>query len=62
VIAVAMCANILVAGTVGSLVPLTLERFGVDPAVGSSIFVTMMTDSMGFLLFLGLAVATGLVG
>ena len=62
VIAAAMCANILVAGTVGSLVPLTLERLGVDPAVGSSIFVTMMTDSMGFLLFLGLAVATGLVG
>jgi magnesium transporter len=61
VIAAAMCANILVAGTVGSLVPLTLERFGVDPAVGSSIFVTMMTDSMGFLLFLGLAVGAGLV-
>jgi magnesium transporter len=62
VIAAAMCGNILVAGTVGSLVPLTLERFGIDPAVGSSIFVTMMTDSMGFLLFLGLAVASGLVG
>ena len=62
VIGAAMLANILVAGTVGSLVPLTLERFGVDPAVGSSIFVTMMTDSMGFLLFLGLAVASGLVG
>jgi len=61
VIAAAMLANILVAGTVGSLVPLTLEKFGVDPAVGSSIFVTMMTDSMGFLIFLGLAVLSGLV-
>jgi magnesium transporter len=62
VIAAAMLANILVAGTVGSLVPLTLERFGIDPAVSSSVFVTMVTDSMGFLLFLGLAVASGLVG
>ncbi len=62
VIGAAMLANIVIAGTVGSLVPLTLERMGVDPAVGSSIFVTMMTDSMGFLLFLGLAVASGLVG
>lgn len=62
VIAAAMLANILVAGTVGSLVPLTLERMRIDPAVGSSIFVTMMTDSMGFLLFLGLAMASGLVG
>jgi magnesium transporter len=61
VIAVAMLANIIIAGTVGSLVPLTLEKAGVDPAVGSSIFVTMMTDSMGFLIFLGLAVASGLV-
>ena len=60
VIAAAMLANILVAGTVGSLVPLTLERMGVDPAVGSSVFVTMMTDSMGFLIFLGLAVMSGL--
>ena len=61
VIATAMLANVLVAGTVGSLVPLTLERMGIDPAVGSSIFVTMMTDSMGFLIFLGLAVVSGLV-
>ena len=32
-----------------------------DPAVASSVFVTMITDSMGFLAFLGLAVASGLV-
>jgi len=62
VIALAMLTNILIAGVAGVLVPLTLERFRVDPAISSSIFVTMTTDSMGFLVFLGLAVATGLVG
>ena len=62
VIAAAMLANILLAGLAGALVPLTLERFGADPAVASSVFVTMTTDSMGFLVFLGLAVASGLVG
>jgi magnesium transporter len=61
VIGLAMMANILIAGFAGVLVPLTLERFGTDPAIASSIFVTMTTDSMGFLVFLGLAVATGLV-
>jgi magnesium transporter len=62
VIAAAMLANIVIAGLSGALVPLTLERAGADPAVSSSIFVTMTTDSMGFLVFLGLAVASGLVG
>jgi magnesium transporter len=62
VIALAMLTNILIAGVAGVLVPLTLDRFRVDPAIASSIFVTMTTDSMGFLVFLGLAVATGLVG
>ena len=61
VIALAMLANILVAGLAGVLVPLTLERFKVDPAISSSIFVTMTTDSMGFLAFLGLATVSGLV-
>ncbi|WP_368733458.1 magnesium transporter [Serratia marcescens] len=42
--------------------PLTLDRINADPAVASSIFVTMTTDSMGFLAFLGLAPASGLVG
>ena len=55
VIAAAMMTNILVAGMAGVLVPLTMERYGADPAVASSIFVTMVTDSMGFLAFLGLA-------
>ena len=62
VIATAMMINIVIAGLAGVLVPLALERAGADPAVASSVFVTMTTDSMGFLVFLGLAVATGLVG
>jgi magnesium transporter len=61
VIGLAMLTNILIAGFAGVLVPLTLDRFDTDPAIASSIFVTMTTDSMGFLVFLGLAVATGLV-
>ena len=61
VIAMAMMTNILVAGLAGVLVPLTLERLKADPAISSSIFVTMTTDSMGFLAFLGLATVSGLV-
>jgi magnesium transporter len=61
VIAAAMLFNIIIAGLAGVLVPLTLERAGADPAVASSIFVTMVTDSMGFLAFLGLATAVGVV-
>ena len=62
VIAAAMLFNIIVAGFAGVIVPLTLERAGADPAVASSVFLTTITDSMGFLLFLGLATASGLVG
>jgi magnesium transporter len=57
VIAAAMLCNIVVAGLAGVLVPLGLERAGADPAVASSVFVTMTTDTMGFLIFLGLASA-----
>ncbi len=60
VIAAAMLTNIIIAGLAGVMVPLTLERFEADPAVASSVFVTMVTDSMGFLVFLGLATAAGL--
>jgi magnesium transporter len=60
VIAAAMLINIVIAGFAGVLVPLTLERAGADPAVASSVFVTMITDSMGFFAFLGLATASGL--
>ena len=62
VIAAAMLINIAVAGLAGVLVPVVLERLDQDPAVASSVFVTMITDSMGFFAFLGLAVASGLVG
>jgi magnesium transporter len=62
VIATAMMANIVIAGLAGVLVPVVLERLHADPAVASSVFVTMTTDSMGFLAFLGLATASGLVG
>ncbi len=61
VIAAAMIINIATAGFAGVAIPVTLDRFDQDPAVASSVFVTMITDSMGFLAFLGLAVATGLV-
>lgn len=59
VIASAMLFNIIIAGLAGVLVPVTLERLDADPAVASSVFVTMITDSMGFFLFLGLATLVG---
>ncbi|MBV7256386.1 magnesium transporter [Pacificimonas sp. WHA3] len=55
VIALAMVGNIMVAGLAGVLVPMTLDRMEIDPAISSSVFVTMTTDVMGFFLFLGLA-------
>ncbi|MBL8989525.1 MAG: magnesium transporter, partial [Gemmatimonadetes bacterium] len=55
VVFLAMVTNLLVAGTLGAFVPLILQRFGVDPAVASSVFVTAFTDMCGFALLLGLA-------
>ena len=55
VVALAMIANLLIAALVGTTVPLTLKRLGLDPALGGSILVTMCTDVFGFLCFLGLA-------
>jgi magnesium transporter len=57
VVFLAMTANLVVAGFLGAFVPILLERFGVDPAVASSIFVTPLTDVCGFSLLLGLASA-----
>jgi magnesium transporter len=54
-IALAVLINFACAGLAGILVPLTLRRFGADPAVSSSVFVTFVTDIVGFLAFLGLA-------
>ncbi|MEY3658178.1 MAG: magnesium transporter [Pseudomonadota bacterium] len=62
VIGAAMIINNLVAGLSGILVPVTLDRLNVDPAVSSAVFVTMMTDVMGFFSFLGLAAIIGLAG
>ncbi len=62
VIGTAVILNILTAGLAGVAVPVLLDRLDQDPAVASSVFVTMITDSMGFFAFLGLAVASGLVG
>jgi len=55
VIAVAMVVNMVVAGLFGTLIPLTLERLKIDPAVASGVFLTTVTDVVGFLAFLGLA-------
>ena len=62
VIAAAILCNIALAGLSGVAIPVLLDRLDQDPAVSSSIFVTMITDSMGFLIFLGLAVFSGLAG
>ena len=53
IIAVSMILNMIVAGLFGILVPVTLKKFKVDPAISSSVFVTTITDVVGFLSFLG---------
>lgn len=55
IIAAAMTINMLTAALGGILVPLLLDRFGADPAVASAVFVTTITDVIGFFAFLGLA-------
>ena len=55
VIGLAMIVNMVVAGLSGTLIPLGLERLGVDPAIASSVFLTTVTDVVGFFAFLGLA-------
>ncbi|WP_118136210.1 magnesium transporter [Oceanicella sp. SM1341] len=52
---IAMLINLLVAGLVGILIPIGLDKAGADPALASGVFVTMSTDVIGFLAFLGLA-------
>jgi magnesium transporter len=51
----AMTLNLLLASIVGVLIPLTLAKLGRDPAAGSSVMITAVTDSGGFFIFLGLA-------
>jgi magnesium transporter len=55
VMSAAILLNLVVAALVGVFVPLGLERLGRDPAQGSSVILTFVTDGMGFFLFLGLA-------
>ena len=55
VIAVAMVINMVVAGFAGTVIPVVLEKMGVDPALASGAFVTTVTDVVGFFAFLGLA-------
>jgi magnesium transporter len=52
-----MVVNMIVAGFSGTLIPIGLERLGADPAIASSVFVTTVTDMVGFFVFLGLAAA-----
>ena len=53
-ISVAMVLNMIVAGLFGILVPVSLKKFNIDPAIASSVFVTTITDVIGFLSFLGI--------
>ena len=55
VIAIAMIVNLIVASLAGTLIPLVLERQGIDPAIASSVLLTTVTDVVGFFVFLGLA-------
>ena len=55
VFAAAMVINSLVAGIIGVVVPVALDKADIDPAISSAVFVTTVTDVMGFLSFLGLA-------
>jgi magnesium transporter len=57
VIAAAMVVNLVVAGLAGTVIPVALDRVGVDPALASGAFVTTVTDVVGFFAFLGLAAA-----
>lgn len=52
---IAMLANMTAAGIAGTVVPLTLRRFGADPALASGVIVTTLTDVVGYTCFLGLA-------
>ena len=49
-----MILNMIVAGLFGILVPVSLKKFNIDPALASSVFVTTITDVIGFLSFLGI--------
>lgn len=62
VIAAAMIINLVMAGAAGVLIPVILERMGKDPAISSAVFLTTVTDIVGFFAFLGLASIFLLIG
>jgi magnesium transporter len=53
IISISMILNMIVAGLFGILVPVSLKKLNIDPAIASSVFVTTITDVIGFLSFLG---------
>ena len=55
VLAAAMIVNLVVAALAGILIPIGLNRINIDPALASSVFVTTVTDVIGFFAFLGFA-------
>ncbi|MNL74711.1 Magnesium transporter MgtE [compost metagenome] len=55
VMTLAMVLNLLMAAVMGVIIPLTMTKLGRDPAVGSSVMITAITDTGGFFIFLGLA-------
>jgi len=55
VMVLAMTGNLMLAALMGVLIPMTMIKLGRDPALGSSVMITAVTDSGGFFIFLGLA-------
>ena len=55
IIALAMILNLIIAGLVGIVIPITLNRMNIDPALASGVILTTITDVFGFFSFLGLA-------
>ena len=53
IIAISMVLTMIIAGLFGILVPFTLKKMNIDPAIASSVFVTTITDVIGFVSFLG---------
>ena len=56
VIGAAMIVNLLIAGFAGVTIPIVLQKMNIDPAVASAVVLTTITDVVGFMAFLGLAV------
>lgn len=55
IIGLSMIINLMVAALAGALIPMTLKRYGIDPAIAGGVILTTVTDVVGFMTFLGLA-------